>query len=61
MQTSYLSQEDYISALSINRDYGDSINYSDCIILKTMQDLGINKILSFDSDFDKIHGITRIC
>ena len=56
----YLSYDDFLDALNLNRLYGGAINYSDCTILKTMQDLGINNILSFDSDFDKINGIERI-
>lgn len=56
----FLSKSDLISALMLNWDYGNSINYSDCTILKTMQDLGINRIISFDDDFDKIKGIERI-
>lgn len=50
----------FLDALNLNRLYGDAINYSDCTILKTMQDLNINNILSFDSDFGKIKGIERI-
>jgi predicted nucleic acid-binding protein len=37
-----------------------SINFSDCTILNTMQNYKINKIASFDSDFDKIKGVKRI-
>lgn len=56
----YLSKIDYLKALSLNNYYNDAINYSDCLILKTMMDLKINTIISFDSDFDKINGINRI-
>lgn len=56
----YLSYKDFLDALNLNIMYGGAINYSDCTILKTMQDLSINNILSFDSDFDKIRGIERI-
>lgn len=52
--------EDLKLALEINKFYNDAINYSDCTIIKTMQDLRINNVLSFDSDFDKINGINRI-
>lgn len=57
----YLSKEDYLEALYLNKQYNDSVNYSDCVILKTMMDLKITDIISFDSDFDKINGINRIC
>lgn len=56
----FLSESDLRSTLKLNQDYGNAINYSDCTILKTMGDLGINRIISFDSDFDKIRGIERI-
>lgn len=56
----FLSESDFFDALKLNQDYGNAINYSDCTILKTMIDLGINRIVSFDSDFDKIKGIERI-
>ena len=40
--------------------YNSSINFSDCTILESMQKLGINKIVSFDSDFSKIKGLSVI-
>lgn len=40
--------------------YNNAINFSDCVILNTMQKLHINKIASFDKDFDKINTINRI-
>ena len=56
----YLTQKDYLEAINISKYYNNAINYSDFIILKTMQDKRINKIVSFDSGFDKINGIERI-
>ena len=56
----YLSENDFMAALDLNKHFGNSINYSDCTIVKTMGDLGINRIISFDDDFDKIRGIERI-
>ncbi len=55
-----LNFEDYINSLNLNRWYGNSINYSDCTIINTMFDLGINKIATFDSDFKKIKGLNII-
>ena len=52
----YLTYEDYLKSLDINNWYGNSINYSDCTILKTMMDMGINRIVSFDDDFKNIEG-----
>ena len=50
----YLTPEDYLKSLEINGWYDNSINYSDCTILNTMMNLGIRKIVSFDSDFKKL-------
>lgn len=52
-----LTFKDYINSLNLNMWYGNSINYSDCTIINTMFNLGINKIATFDSDFTKIKGI----
>lgn len=56
----FLEKEDYLDAMDICNYYNNAINFSDCIILNTMQKLQINKIASFDKDFDKINTITRI-
>lgn len=56
----YLSENDFKYALELNKYFGNSINYSDCTVLKTMMDLGINKIVSFDNDFDKVNWVQRI-
>ena len=37
--------------------YNNSINYSGCLILTTMQKLGINKIVTFDEGFKKINNL----
>ena len=49
-----LTKQDYLKSLEINGWYDNSINFSDCTIIKTMMDLQIHKIVSFDSDFTKI-------
>lgn len=51
-----LTDKDYLRSLEINAWYGNSINYSDCTIIKTMMDFGIQKIVSFDSGFKKVKG-----
>ncbi len=56
-----INKNDYEYCLELNKYYNNSINFKDCLILKTMLDYQINKIMSFDKDFDKIEGITRIC
>ncbi len=55
-----VKKEDYKYALDLNRYYNNSINFKDCLILKSMIDHNITKIISFDTDFDKIAGIERI-
>lgn len=57
----YLTIKDYVEAKVIFKNYNQAINYSDCTILKTMQNHSVTKIISFDSDFDKINGIIRMC
>lgn len=56
----YLTHDDYLKSLDINKWYGNSVNYNDCTILNTMMSLGITTIVSFDSDFDNIKGLNII-
>ncbi|MBE6496944.1 MAG: type II toxin-antitoxin system VapC family toxin [Methanobrevibacter sp.] len=56
----FLTCEDYESAFELFKFYNKSLNFADCTILQTMQNHGISRIASFDSDFDKIKGIERI-
>lgn len=48
-----LNNDDYLESLDISTWFGNSINYSDCTILNTMMNMGINTIVSFDNDFKK--------
>ena len=56
----YLKPEEYIEALNLSKHYNNAINYSEFIILNTMQNKKINRIDSFDKGFDKINAIERI-
>lgn len=56
----FLTKEDYIKSLDLFNYYNQSINYSDCTMLCTMQHYSLNNIVSFDSDFDKINTINRL-
>lgn len=56
----WLSAEDYKSAAEKFKYYNGSINFADCTILVTMEKYGITKIVTTDSDFEKIRGIRRI-
>ncbi|MCL2156738.1 MAG: type II toxin-antitoxin system VapC family toxin [Methanobrevibacter sp.] len=40
--------------------YDGTLSYADCLSLEIMKKLKINKIASFDADFDKVKGIKRI-
>lgn len=55
-----LTYDDYVESFDLFKFYNFSINFSDCTILNTMQNYNINKIASFDSDFDKVKGIKRV-
>ena len=56
----FLTREDYFKSIELFNYYNQSINYSDCTILYTMQQYSLNTIVSFDSDFDKVNTINRI-
>lgn len=56
----YLNSADYDDAIELYLHYDSSINYSDCTILSTRFQNDINQILSFDSDFEKVKGISII-
>ncbi len=56
----YLNQSDYEHAMEIYLHFDSSINFSDCTILSTMIRNKIDKIISFDSDFEKVKGIKII-
>ena len=56
----FLTKNDYFKSLELFNYYNQSINYSDCTILYTMQQYSLNTIVSFDSDFDKVSTINRI-
>lgn len=56
----YLTEDDYKKALTYYKYYNTAINFSDCTILITMNKYNTDKIVSFDSDFNKIKGIINI-
>jgi len=41
-------------------NFDGTLSFTDCLSLQIMQEMGINQIVSFDSDFDKINKIKRI-
>ncbi len=56
----YLENDQYLNAIKLMETYKYTMNYSDCLILLTMEKNNINTIISFDNNFDKIKGIKRI-
>lgn len=56
----FLTKKEYFKSLELFNYYNQDINYSDCTMLYTMQANNVNKIVSFDNDFDKVNGINRI-
>ena len=49
-----LTNDDYLNSIDINGWFGNSVNFNDCTIICTMMNLGINRIVSFDMDFEKL-------
>ena len=49
-----LTNDDYLNSMDINGWFGNSVNFNDCTIICTMMNLGINRIVSFDMDFEKL-------
>lgn len=56
----FLDISDYNQSMKWFNHYGKSINFSDCTIINSMINHKISRIVSFDSDFDKIKGFQRI-
>lgn len=56
----FLDISDYENAMKWFEYYDRSINFSDCTIINIMVNHKITKIASFDTDFDKIKGFSRI-
>ena len=49
-----LTNDDYLNSMDINDWFGNSVNFNDCTIICTMMNLDINRIVSFDMDFEKL-------
>lgn len=56
----FLDVSDYEDSMKWFKYYDKSINFSDCTIINTMINRKITKVASFDSDFDKVKGFSRI-
>ncbi|MDR2623721.1 MAG: PIN domain-containing protein [Methanobrevibacter sp.] len=51
----------YDNTIHMLLHYDGVLSYADCLSLEIMRNLHINEIASFDTDFDKVKGIIRIC
>lgn len=56
----FLAWGDYESSLDWFNYFDRSINFSDCTIINSMVKHNVQRIVSFNSDFDKIDGFERI-
>ena len=56
----WLSEEDYRAAMVKFRHFGGAVNFADCTILVSMEKYGITKIVTTDSDFEKVRGLRII-
>lgn len=55
-----LTNEDYHAAMDLCDYYNNSVNYSDCLILVSMQNKRVSDIVSFDEGFKKVNGLNVI-
>ena len=48
-----VTEQDHKNALSLNYEFGNKINFNDCMIILTMDNFDINRIVTFDRVFFK--------
>ena len=56
----YADKELIFNAMETFLKYDGTLSFADSVSVEIMKDLGIERIVSFDSDFDKVDGIMRI-
>lgn len=56
----YLDKNLIFDAMEIFLKYNGTLSFADSVSVQIMKDLQIEKIVSFDSDFDKVKKIMRI-
>ena len=56
----YSSEYAFDSAEEIYLTYDGKLSIQDSLSIYVMNELSIHKIVSFDSDFDKVKGVTRV-
>ena len=56
----YSNEDAFDAAEEIYLNHVGKLSIPDSLSIHVMNELAINKIVSFDSDFDKVKGITRV-
>lgn len=56
----YVNNEMALNAMDKHLHYDGTLSFADVMSLEIMNRYGIDGIVSFDSDFDKVQGIKRI-
>jgi uncharacterized protein len=59
-EISYADKRLSFNAMETFLKYDGTLSFADSVSVEIMKDLGIERIVSFDSDFDKVDGIMRI-
>jgi predicted nucleic acid-binding protein len=60
VRTVYLNKRLTERSIQTYVKYGARLSFADSVSLRIMQDMRIEEIASFDSDFDGVEGIARI-
>ena len=60
VNTVYLNKRLMERALQVYTRYGAKMSFADSVSVRIMYDMRIKEIVSFDSDFDGVEGISRI-
>lgn len=59
-ETVFVTKDTFEEAMHIFLKYDGTLSVADAATVLVMKSRGIKSILSFDSDFDKVKGITRV-
>jgi hypothetical protein len=59
-QVTYVDEELLKQSMDVYLGYDGTLSVADAVSVEVMRRRGINKIVSFDADFDKVVGISRI-
>ncbi len=56
----HMSDELFESAMGRHLSFDGALSVTDCALVEAMVRIGDRQVLSFDSDFDRVKGLTRI-